>query len=95
MSPTLPRLDQLKQLLTLSAYSGTDNEENPVVKSNLITRVSLPQLIQASDDEINSALNSLNTIEINGLSFYFHYFTLPLINFSIRISSLSRQCGTA
>jgi hypothetical protein len=66
VTPTNPRIEKLHSFLSLSSYSGKVNEENPTVQAHLISRSSLSEVIQASDEEINTALNSLETIEING-----------------------------
>jgi hypothetical protein len=75
VTPTNPRIEKLHSFLSLSSYSGKANEENPIVKANLISRESLSEVIQASDGEICTALNSLETIEING----FPYLSFSLI----------------
>ena len=83
VTPTTPRIEKLHSFLSLSSYSGKVNETNPVVQANLISRSSLSEVIQASDEEISTALSSLETIEIDG----FHLSLAFLIVF--RISPLS------
>lgn len=74
VTPTTPRIEKLHSFLSLSSYYGKVNETNPVVQANLISRSSLQEVIQASDEEISTALSSLETIEIDGFRLSLAFF---------------------
>jgi hypothetical protein len=79
----------------LSAYSGQNNERNPVVQSNLLTRSALHEMVQASDEEIELALNSLETIEINGWFLQRQYSLIHSLNLTLQVffdSLIAQHC---
>lgn len=65
MVATPPKLDKLEQWLRLSMYSGGAGE-NGFVRANLVTFETLRENIQASDDELRNALETIGTIEVDG-----------------------------
>lgn len=60
------RIDQLNDLLKSSQYSGKDDVYPSSSSANSISRQRLCELVQASDEEVNSALKSTGVFELNG-----------------------------
>eukprot|EP01041_Mallomonas_annulata_P001712 gene1712-3314_t len=66
LSLTYPRIHQLKELLQPTIYRGKQyDEENPPIQDHLFKKSAFFEKVQASGQEINSALTSIHAVEIN------------------------------
>ncbi len=68
IKPILGKISKIKELLQDHVYTGPDDEENilKLHSKNFLTKLQLINQIQASNAEMNKAMNSLGVVELDG-----------------------------